>query len=314
MDDLLDFAYKYPFSSEAKELVGRQRNEISVKYLESCSRHLENALNKRLGYSRVSIGSAKLDYLMAYLYSRMVLSAARRKDIIAEYAAAEAARSADAMLASEKEDMLKVAAELGLGISCAFDLNNANPAEEFTIGFVDYVNNAPKIPEFGLVNQVMSAGMIRLNKTRMVKVVEQAALKEITKGLPIKAEDLPRQVVDFSKTLKFRTVEKELSKKGSGREDWIERLLETPIADVRHRTVNLILAPYLVNTKGLEVEQASRRIIAYIERCKQIDPSTRINDRYIEYQCNYAKRKGMKPLSIERAKELLGGQIDFGSR
>ena len=89
-DDLLDFAYKYPFSKEGKELVGKQRNEISVKHLESGSRHLENAFNKGLEYSRINIGSVKLDYLMAYLYSRMLLSAVRRKDLIMEYAMAEA--------------------------------------------------------------------------------------------------------------------------------------------------------------------------------------------------------------------------------
>ena len=175
-DELLDFAYKYPFSNEAKELVGRQRNEISVKYLESCGRHLENAFSKTLGYSKISIGSAKLDYLMAYLYSRMVLSAARRKDLIMEYAMAEAGRSAEAMLASEKEDMLRIAAELGLGINCAFDLKRANPSEEFTIGFVDYVNNVPRTPGLELVNQRLSSGIVLLNKTRMARVLEQAML------------------------------------------------------------------------------------------------------------------------------------------
>jgi len=79
---------------------------------------------------------------------------------------------------------------------------------------------------------------------------------------------------------------------------------------VRHRTVNLILAPYLVNTKQLEVEQAARIISDYIERCKQIDPNTKINERYIEYQCSYAKRRGLRPLSHERAKELLGSAVE----
>ncbi|HIH50460.1 MAG: DNA primase noncatalytic subunit PriX [Candidatus Micrarchaeaceae archaeon] len=313
-DDLLDFAYKYPFSQEARELVGRQRNEISTRYLESGGRNLENALSGRLKYSKISIGSVKLDYLMAYLYSRMLLSAVKRKDLIMEYAMAEAGRSVDAMLASEKEEMLRIAAELGLGINCAFDLKGANASDEFTIGFADYVNNTPRLPGFELVNQRLSSGVIRLNKGRMARVMEQAMLKEIMKGLPIKSTELPKQVIDFSKGLKFKSIAREEHRKGGGREGWIEKLLETPIADVRHRTVNLILAPYLVNTKGLDVEQASKRIIEYIERCKQIDPSTRINDRYIEYQCNYAKRKGLRPLSMERARELLGEHIDFDSK
>jgi hypothetical protein len=75
--------------------------------------------------------------------------------------------------------------------------------------------------------------------------------------------------------------------------------------------VNLILAPYLVNTKGIDVEQAAKIIIEYIDRCRAIDPNTKINERYIEYQCDYAKKKGLRPLSLSRAKELLGEQINF---
>ncbi len=312
-DSILDFAYKYPFSKEAKELVGKQRNEVSRKYLESGSRHLENAFGGGgLEYSRISIGSVKLDYLMAYLYSRMLLSAVKRKDLIMEYAMAEAGRSADAMLASDNEDMLRMAAELGIAINGAFNMNGSDQVEEYTISFVDYVNNMPRTPGFELVNQRMSSGIVVLHKTRMARVIEQAMLKEIKKGLPIRSADLPKEVTDFSKTLKFKAIEREPARKGGSTESWIEKLLETPIADVRHRTVNLILAPYLVNTKGLDVEQASKRIIDYIEKCKLIDPNTKINDKYIEYQCSYAKRKGMRPLSIDRARELLGGQIDLG--
>lgn len=310
-DSLLDFAYKYPFSKEAKELVQRQGNEISMKCLESGSRHLEDAFGKGLEYSRINIGSVKLDYVIAYLYSRMLLSAIRRKDLIMAYAAAESRRSADAMLASDREEMLKVAAQLSLRVNGAFGAKGLNHAEEFTIGFVDYVNNMPRMPGSELVNQRLSSGIVLLSKARTARVIEQAIAKEIMKGLPIKSTELPKQAVDFSKTLKFRAASKGQQVSRAGREGWIEKLLETPIADVRHRTVNLILAPYLVNTVGLDVEQASRRIIDYIEKCKQVDPTTKINDRYIIYQCSYAKRKGLRPLSIERAKDLLGDQIDL---
>ena len=147
----------------------------------------------------------------------------------------------------------------------------------------------------------------------MVKVIEHAMRKEIAKGLPIKSSELPKQVIDYSKSLKVRPLAKVETVKGKRSEEWIERLIQTPIADVRHRTVNLILAPYLVNTKGLDPDMAVRVINDYIERCKQIDPSTKINESYIRYQVNYAKRKGMKPLSLEKAKELLGSQIDLES-
>jgi len=59
------------------------------------------------------------------------------------------------------------------------------------------------------------------------------------------------------------------------------------------------------------VEQATKIINDYIEKCKELDPNTKITERYIEYQCNYAKKRGLKPLSIERAKELLGSAIEI---
>ena len=59
----------------------------------------------------------------------------------------------------------------------------------------------------------------------------------------------------------------------------------------------------------MEVEQAVKIINEYIEKCKEIDPSTKINESYIRYQCSYAKRRGLKPLSLDRAKELLGNTI-----
>ena len=99
--------------------------------------------------------------------------------------------------------------------------------------------------------------------------------------------------------------------KFSKTDNWVEKLLATPIADIRHRTVNLILAPYLVNTKGMSVDQATKIICEYIERCKLLDPATRVNERYVRYQCDYAKKRGLKVLSLDRAKELLGSALDI---
>lgn len=309
---LLDFAYKYPFSNEAKDLVQKNAHDINVKYLQMSAAHIEGALDKGFEYNEIKMESIKIDYVMSYLYSRMLLSALKRKDLIISYALAEAKRSANALLISENDEIINMADQLGLKIGKALSSRGMNSVEEFTISFVDYVNNIPKSQDFDLVNQKLSSGILLLDRNRIARVMEQAIAKEIAKDLPIKSSDLPKQVTDYAKTLRFRTILKsDTARQSKGNEQWIEKLLQTPIADVRHRTVNLILAPYLVNTKSLDVGAATKIIIDYIEKCKQIDPSTKINERYIEYQCDYAKRKGSRPLSLERAKELLGSQIDF---
>lgn len=308
----LDFAYKYPFSGESKEIVARQGNDISLKYLEMAGKQIGIATDSGLDYNEISINSIKLDYVMAYLYSRMLLSALKRMDLIRLYAIAEAKRSTHALLMSDTGEMINVASQLGIKLTGTFDkLRDRNGIEELSISFIDYVKNAPRIPSFDLVNQRLSGGTILLNKNSMAKVIENAIAKEIMKGLPIKSSGLPRQVIDYSKGLKFRAAIKIEHTKGARTEEWIERLLQTPIADVRHRTVNLILAPYFVNSKGYDVEQATKMISDYIEKCKQVDPGTKINEGYIRYQCSYAKKRGLRPLSFERAKELLGSQVEL---
>lgn len=308
----LDFAYRYPFSSEAKEIVSVHADRIDPKYLEMAGRHIDNATGIGIDYTEISMASVKTDYVMTYLYSRMLLSALKRADLIKLYATAEAKRCAGAMN-SNSDDMVKVAGELGIRLTGTFKTQkNELAIDDQVISFIDYVKYAPSIPSLALVNQKLGGGTVILGKSNMVKVLEQAIIGEITKGLPIKSTELPKQVIDYSKGLKFRVVVETMAiPAGKRSEQWIEGLLNKPIADVRHRTVNLILAPYLTNTKGLSVEQASKIIHDYIEKCKQVDPNTKVNDSYIRYQCDYAKKRGLRPLSLDRAKELLGNQIDF---
>ncbi|MEM3227891.1 MAG: DNA primase noncatalytic subunit PriX, partial [Candidatus Micrarchaeaceae archaeon] len=141
-------------------------------------------------------------------------------------------------------------------------------------------------------------------------VLERAFEKKILEGLPISSKELPKEVALFYKSNGLRIAGTKAKQAGGGRGiDWVERLLEYPILDGRHRIVNLVLAPYLVNVRGMEIEEAVKRISAYIEACKRVNPDTRINEQYIRYQCAYAKRKGMKVLSAKRARELLGDEL-----
>jgi hypothetical protein len=308
----LDAAYRYPFSAPAKKIVASQPNEISMKYLEMGKRHVETAINEGLEYKPTKLSYAKLDYLMAYLYSRMIVSAVRDILLIRAYAVAEAERSVEAAYKSSKEEVVRFADWLGLGISARFG-SGGGSYDEFAVRFDNYLNNAPPQREFELVNQKLGAGTVIIDRDRLRGFLEGAASREIMKGLPIKAADLPREVVGYCKTsgLDIKREDVKARKAPAGESAWIERLLRNPIPDVRHRTVNLILAPYLTNMKGMNVEEATRVIVDYIEKCKQIDPSTKITSSYIRYQCDYSKKKGMKPLSFERAKELLQGALDI---
>jgi hypothetical protein len=306
----LEFAYRYPFSKAAKEVVAAQGNQIARKYLDRAKEHIDQAVNKGLVYTDLRLSYSKLDYVMTYLYSRMVLSALKDRNLIRFYTRAEGARSADAAESLGIDEVMRVCGELGLQLGRRFG-SGAN-GEEFAIRFEQYLKSAPNRKGYELVNQQLGGGAVILKGDRMRGLLAEAAAREMMKGLPIRANELPSEIVEYCKGVKIKIKGSEdAAKRSAASEAWIEDLLRTPIADVRHRTVNLILAPYLVNSKGLEVEQATKVIVEYIERCKEIEPSTKVNERYIEYQCNYAKRRGLKPLSRERAKELLQGSFEL---
>ena len=52
---------------------------------------------------------------------------------------------------------------------------------------------------------------------------------------------------------------------------WIEKLLETPIADHRHFCLWHILIPYLVNVKGLSEHEMISIITDWLDRCSQLN-------------------------------------------
>lgn len=302
-EDTVAFAYSYPFSKEAKGVITSKGNEIGVSsepFLRQAKARLEEAFNgKKAEFKKIKYG--QMDYVIGYAYARMLVSAMGNKLAISRYIDIETQRSKDAIENDTEKNVLKLASELGLHL----DLQDG----QFAIGLSDFLMCTADDKNIALTNFRLHNGIILLSRHDLAIVLGGAIRKEIEKGLPIKASELPKEVLSFSKTIPppKASLSKASSVKG---QLWIERLLETPIPDVRHRTVNLILAPYLVNVKGLDEADASKIISEYIEKCKIIDPNTKITDSYIRYQCGYAKKRGLKPLSFKRAKELLGDFLE----
>jgi hypothetical protein len=52
---------------------------------------------------------------------------------------------------------------------------------------------------------------------------------------------------------------------------WIERLIQTPIADYRKHTIHLVLSPFLIVIKGLSFEESYSIIKDWIVKCNRIE-------------------------------------------
>lgn len=86
--------------------------------------------------------------------------------------------------------------------------------------------------------------------------------------------------------------------------EWIEKLLKTPLSDGRKRCINLIFAPYLVNVCKMEEVEALATIMNWLNECDKLS-KVKIKESYVLYQLRYAQRRNLKPLSKEKAKEIL---------
>ena len=299
----LDFAYHYPFSKEAREVIAQAGSSLDDRLIKAGKDRVEQDLNgDSIVYSNISMPEIKLTYVLSYVYSRMIISAIGNRIHIEHYILSEAKRARSALESDTMPNILKLLGELGMEMSYS--------GERFIIGFTKFLMLSSRSEELGLVKQELNKGLVYLSKESALKLMENAIADEIRKKMPIPEGDLPRRIIDESKSVKLPKINTKVEvREGSYR--WIDKILSNPLPDVRHRTVNLILAPYLTNIKGMSEEEAVGIITEFIDKCKQINPDTRINSTYIKYQCKYAKAKGLKPLSLEKARDLYRGVLDL---
>ncbi|MDE1857282.1 MAG: DNA primase noncatalytic subunit PriX [Candidatus Micrarchaeota archaeon] len=300
----LDFAAKYPFTEQARRIVeSLNLTAVEPRYLDIARARVEEDMSDEpKEYGRIPTNDLKRNSLVGYLYSRLLVSAMSSDLALSKYATGEARKAASAMEAEDDKTLSILADSIGIKLS------KAGP--EYSVGLIDYLGFRQRSAGASLANQRLSNGTVFLQRYKLIRLLQAAAESAIRRGLPIPANEIPDEVLKYAKSMKAPQRKAATQSKAAGSYAWIEQVLANPIPDVRHRTVNLVLAPYLVNVKGMDEEQAFEVISRYIERCKELDPNTKINDSYIRYQCRYAKAKGLRPLSLAKARSLLSGVID----
>ncbi len=308
-DSDLELAYRYPFSERAKSVIkDLMIKEIDLSLLRLGVMRVKDDIGDGSGqFTKLGVKEVMIKHLVSYIYSRMIVSALHESYLILKYANSEALRATSALLCDSQENFGIILNELGI--------ENRLEGGRYAIPLPEFLKHMPKDGSLHMSNLEVKAGVVLMDKASFMKFVHARISKNIQKSLPIPVRYLPKEVIAASAEIKAGIAPKLSMPDGnaSGRYAWITRLLATPLADVRHRTVNLVLAPYFTNVIGLDEEKAPREIVSYIDRCKEINPDTRVNEAYIRYQCRYAKAKGLRPLSFDKAADMLGHIIDLRS-
>jgi hypothetical protein len=158
---------------------------------------------------------------------------------------------------------------------------------------LELVKNA----KWKLVRQDLDGGIIRMGDNLMNDFFGDCARAVVSEGVRnFRKAPFPKELVRMrDKVLQFVPSPRPRTNKGYL---YVEDLLAHPVSDGRHRLTWLVLAPYLVNVKKLDDEQAIEKIRTFVATAGE----TSAMRRFIEYNVRRARRNGLLPPTFSTLK------------
>lgn len=175
------------------------------------------------------------------------------------------------------------------------------PSYAYSMPVVEYLRGSTKFElrsqRWKLVNRPLADGIVYFTENDLNDFFGDLSEKMIYGGVKnLRKITFPKQLVAVREEIvPYLPPPKTRSTRGYL---YIEELLKHPVADGRHRLTWLVLAPYLVNVKNLEENDAVDRIRAFVAAKGE----TSSMKRFIEYNVKRAKRNGLMPPTLSKLK------------
>jgi len=275
------FCSRYPFTSQAKELVAARKGGLRYEEVEDAKKRVMAALSSgELAMVGTRVDEVLEREVFSYAGARVIVACMQSKYFRGRYAVAESKRAGKYLRQEDDTIVSKVAAELGL------DVRADSP---YALRFTEYLRAAPKSFDYKMVNRRVSAGMVSLDRNQLIRVVEEAARLRVEETLPHDVTAVPPELKKAAEVLKAGLPKEEAF--GSRVflhedeyppcvKDLLERLKNSE--NLPH-TARWYLAVFLLQT-GMKVED----VIALFRSAPDYDEHT------TRYQVEYIAKKGYK--------------------
>ena len=173
----------------------------------------------------------------------------------------------------------------------------AMPVEDFMASTTRY--ELTKLQRWKLVNQALQRGVVYLTDNGANDLLGDLSERTVYEGVKnLRKVAFPKLLIPVrDAVLPYLPPPKVKSTRGYL---YCEELLSHPVADGRHRLTWLVLAPYLVNVKKVEEEDAVEKIRSFVAAKGE----TRAMKRFIEYNVRRAKRNGLMPPTLNKLKMM----------
>jgi Primase X len=293
---LSDLELRYPFAPRSRKFFDSVQVEdvlTSPEVLEQGERRLMNSL----GRTRYEPSMSQDVEFSSFFAAALVAS--QDPVLASRFSKREAERSKEYFVKEEPKAKVVAMSEC-FGAGMGWEV--ADGRARFTIPFESYLILASKYelvrnPKWKLARQALDRGVVKMTDNLLndffgdcAQVAIGEGVRNLRRGqLPKQLQGIKTRVIQYVPTPKPRT--------GKGYE-YVEELLKHPVSDGRHRLIWLVLAPYLVNVKKVDDEEAIDKIRGFVA----VAGETRDLKRFVEYNVRRARRNGLLPPTYSNLK------------
>ena len=293
---LSDLELRYPFAPKSRKFFESIPVEEGLASREVVGQ-AESRLLSALGRLKYEPHISEVIEFSSFFAAALVAS--QDGFLTLRFSQKEAERAKEFFVREGEKEKLAVFSEC---FGAALSLSDDGGRPRYAMPFDAYLNIAVKYeltrsPRWKLARQALAGGAVLLSGNLLNDFFAECARGAISEGVKnLRRGTFPKQLQDVRASVtRFVPVQRPRTGKGYL---YVEDLLKHPVSDGRHRLVWLVLAPYLVNVKKAENDEAIDRIRAFVS----VAGETRDMKRFVEYNVRRARRNGLLPPTLSTLK------------
>jgi len=294
---LSDLELRYPFAPQSRRFFESIPVEDGLSSRDVIGQ-TESRLLSALGRVKYEPSISELVEFSSFFAAALVAS--QDSVLASKFSKKEAERAKEYFLKEEPRSKVSITGEC-FGTALKLEaVGDERP--RYSMPFEAYLALVSKYelarnPTWKLARQELDAGTIWTSDNMLNDLFGDCSLAAISEGVRnLRKGAFPKQLIGVkSEVIQYVPSPKPKTNKGYL---YVEDLLAHPVSDGRHRLTWLVLAPYLVNVKKLDDEQAIEKIRAFVAAAGE----TSAMRRFIEYNVKRARRNGLLPPTFSTLK------------
>ena len=294
---LSDLELRYPFAPKSRKFFESIPVEEGLASREVVAQ-AENRLLSALGRMKYEPHISELIEFSSFFAAALVAS--QDAVLTSKFSKKEAERAKQFFIKEAPAD--KVVAMSECFGAQAWETDSGENQPRYDLHFEAYLSlvskyELAKSQKWKLTNQALERGTVHMSGNLLNDFFGDCAQMAISEGVRNlrRAPFLKQLQGTKSKVMQYVPVQRAKTGKGYL---YVEDLLKHPVSDGRHRLVWLVLAPYLVNVKKVEDEEAIEKIRAFVSAAGE----TGGLKRFVEYNVRRARRNGLMPPTFSTLK------------